>query len=50
VASHLRSRLREHGQPLGTIAELLGQTDESVARRYAHIGRSVLESAVRVLP
>jgi hypothetical protein len=44
-ASHLVQR----GVPLATVAKLLGQSVLTVTARYAHLGRSDLHDAVRVL-
>jgi len=44
-ASHLVQR----GVPLATVGKLLGQSVLTVTARYAHLGRSDLHDAVRVL-
>lgn len=43
------SWLIQAGRPLAEIAELLGQSDVSVARRYAHLAGTHIESARDVL-
>ncbi len=40
------SRLRMHGVPLETIADLLGHKGLTMAKRYAHLGPSQLHEAV----